>query len=143
MKPVDGRLQTGEHILSKIIEDEVSDARVVIAKFNEDSGLLEMSTSTDLREMDKDRLQSEVNEVIGRNLQVTRTTKSRQKAEKEVDLGNIPSFVQKVTIVEIEGFDKRPCRDPHVENTSQIGTFRILKLERVGNERYRFTFDVG
>jgi len=29
--------------------------------------------------------------------------------------------VKEIRIVEIEGFDKTPCKDPHVENTSQIG----------------------
>jgi Ser-tRNA(Ala) deacylase AlaX len=50
--------------------------------------------------------------------------------------------VRQVRIVEIEGFDKTPCKDPHVENTSEIGYFAILRVERVGKDRYRFLFEV-
>ena len=143
MKPNEGRLQTAEHILSRIIERKVSDARVVIAKFKEESGLLEMTTETDLREeLDLNEIQDGVCEIIRKELPVHKSTKKREEAEKEVDLSNIPSFVQDVRIVEIEDFDKRPCRDPHVNNTQEIGNFKILSLKRVGNNRYRFTFQV-
>jgi Ser-tRNA(Ala) deacylase AlaX len=50
--------------------------------------------------------------------------------------------VKKIRIVEIESFDKTPCKDPHVENTSEIGYFEILKVERKGKDRYRFVFTV-
>ena len=73
---------------------------------------------------------------------VSRTTKKREEAEKEVDLSGIPKFVQEVTIVDIEGFDKRPCRDPHVDNTNKIGKFEILSMDRVGNNRYRLPFQL-
>jgi misacylated tRNA(Ala) deacylase len=54
----------------------------------------------------------------------------------------LPPSVEKVRIVEIEGFDKTPCKDPHVEKTGEIGYFAILKVERVGKDRYRFVFKV-
>lgn len=142
MKPNEGRLQTAEHILAKIIEDKISDAKVVIAKFKEESGLLEMASQTDLRELNKNEIQDEVNKIIKKELPVHKYTKKREEIEKEVDLSNIPSSIQDVRIVEIEGFDKRPCRDPHVNNTNEIGNFEILSIERVGTNRYRFIFKV-
>ena len=56
---------------------------------------------------------------------------------------SIPDSVQEVRIVEIVGFDKRPCRDPHVQNTKEIGEFIITKPKRVGKDRYRFKFTVS
>ena len=142
LKPNEGRLQTSEHILAKIIEGKASDAVIGISKFTEDSGLLEITAQRDLREFNTRELQDEVNRAISRNLPVRKTLKQRAEAEKEVDLRKVPSSVKEVRIIDIEGFDKRPCRDPHVDNTGQIGNFRILSLERVGSNRYRIVFKV-
>lgn len=142
MKPNEGRLQTAEHILAKIIEDQISNAKVGIAKFKEESGLLEIITQTDLREFNQNNIQNEVNKTIKKELLVHKSTSRREEAEKEIDLSKVPSTVQDIRIVEISGFDKRPCRDPHVDNTNEIGNFVILSVKRVGNNRYRFTFKV-
>ena len=142
MKPIEGRLQTAEHILAKIIEDKISDAKVGIAKFEEESGILEIITQTNLRNLNQNEIQNEVNHIIKKELSVHKSVKKREDAKKEVDLSKVPSFVRDIRIVEIDGFDKRPCRDPHVDNTSEIGIFRIFKIKRVGNNRYRFTFRV-
>jgi Ser-tRNA(Ala) deacylase AlaX len=123
MKQNDGRLQTGEHILAKIIEDKIDDAKTGFVKFEEDHGLVEFSSSQDLRELDLKKLQNEINFVIKRNLPVHISMKNRKEAEKEVNLRKVPDFVQEIRIVDIEGFDKRACKDPHVDNTSQIGNF--------------------
>ncbi len=45
--------------------------------------------------------------------------------------------------VEIKDFDKRPCKDLHVDNTQEIGYFHILKIERAGKDRYRIIFTVN
>ena len=142
MKPNEGRLQTAEHILAKIIESKVSDALVGVCKFKEDSGILEIITQTDLRELNLNELQDGVNRIIRKELPVHKIVKPRDEAEKEVNLRKVPDFVKEIRIVEIESFDKRPCIDPHVDNTNQIGKLVILSLERAGNNRYRFIFRV-
>ena len=142
MKPIEGRLQTAEHILSRTLESRLPDAKFIIAKFEESSGRMEIATKEDLRKIDRTSLQDEANSVIKKNLQVSKFIMNREDAQKEFDLTRLPSSIEKVRIVEIEGFDKTPCKDPHVENTGSIGYFEILKVERVGRDRYRFVFDV-
>lgn len=142
MKPNEGRLQSAEHILGKILEDRFSDLVMGISKFKEDEALLEVTSSADLREADIKEIEEKVNEVIKRELPVHKPILKREEAEKEVDLRKVPSFVKEVTIIDIEGFDKRPCRDPHVNNTKEIGNFKLVNIERVGNNRYRFVFKV-
>ena len=115
---------------------------VGISKFKEDSGLLEITSAADPRGLDMGGLESEVNSVIKRGLPVHKPTMERAEAEKVADLRKVPSSVTKVTIIDIAGFDTRPCRDPHVSNTGEIGHFKILGLEKVGNGRYRFVFTV-
>jgi len=142
LKPNEGRLQTAEHILCKVLEGRANDAVMGISKFKEDSGLLEITTAADARTFDLGALQDEVNAVISKGLPVHKTVKKREDAEKEVDLRKVPQSVTEVMIVDIERFDKRPCRDPHVGNTSQIGKFVIRGVEKAGSNRYRFTFKV-
>ena len=142
MNPNEGRLQTAEHILARTLERKFSDAEFVIAKFDDNIGHMEISSETDLRKVDRTMLQAEINGVIGKNLRVNKYIIEREEAEKQFDLKRLPSNVKEVRIVEIEGFDKTPCKDPHVENTSEIGHFEILKVEKAGKGRYRFVFRV-
>ncbi len=143
MKPNEGRLQTGEHILARIIQTKIKDAKVVIAKFDkENEGSVDFSTSTDLKEFALKELEKETNEQIKKGLTVKKTVYQRKEIESEFDLSKIPESVKEIRIVEVEGFDKRPCRDPHVDNTKEIGYFVITKVENAGKDRYRFTFTV-
>lgn len=143
MKSNEGRLQSAEHILGKTLENKFNDLVMGISKFKEDEGYLEVTSSVDLREIAITEIEDKVNEIVKKELPVHKRVLKREEAEKEVDLRKVPSFVKEVTIIDIEGFDKRPCRDPHVNNTKEIGYFKIKNIERVGNNRYRFVFIVS
>jgi Ser-tRNA(Ala) deacylase AlaX len=142
MKPNEGRLQTAEHILARTIEHTFPGTKFIISTFKENSGKIEVYAETDLRKIDLEKLQDGVNGVIQMNLQVNKHIILREKAEKEYDLTRLPASVKEVRIVEIEGFDKTPCKDPHVDNTSQIGHFAIFKIKKTGKNHYRFDFTV-
>jgi Ser-tRNA(Ala) deacylase AlaX len=142
MKPNEGRLQTAEHILARTIEHNIPETKFIISTFKENSGKIEVYAKTDLRRIDLAKLQNQANKVIQSNLQVRKYVIQRNEAETEFDLARLPSSVKEIRIVEIEGFDKTPCKDPHVENTSQIGHFEILKVKKVGKNSYRFDFKV-
>ncbi|MBW2970865.1 hypothetical protein KY320_01760 [Candidatus Woesearchaeota archaeon] len=141
MKPIEGRLQTGEHILVRILEKK-ADAQIVIAKFYEDYGSVDVSCATDMRQLDKTELEDRVNQVIQKNLAVKISEIPREQANDLPNITNVPEAVRRIRTVEIFGFDKRACKDPHVSNTSEIGKFRIIKVKRVGKDRYRFEFSV-
>ena len=143
MKPNEGRLQTAEHILARTIEHNLPESKFIISAFKENSGKIEIYAKTDLRRIDLAKLQKQVNTIIKRNLQVRKYVVQRNEAEAEFDLARLPSSVKEIRIVQIEDFDKTPCKDPHVENTSQIGHFEILKVKKVGKNSYRFDFKVN
>lgn len=67
MKPNEGRLQTAEHILVKVLRNRL-DVVIGISKFGEDSGLLEVVSQKDLRTIDIKELEDEVNKVVKQNL---------------------------------------------------------------------------
>jgi Ser-tRNA(Ala) deacylase AlaX len=140
MNPNEGRLQTAEHILNKIVEKMVLGYRMVICRFSADFGVLEVESMDDLTTFNMLEFQDKVNIVITKNLPVTKYVLPREEADKSFDLRRLPRSVTEVRIVDIEGFDARPCKDPHVENTSEIGKFLLSSLEKVGKDRYRFTF---
>jgi Ser-tRNA(Ala) deacylase AlaX len=142
MKPNEGRLQTAEHILARTIESNIPDTRFIISKFEESSGKIEVSAKTDMRKIDLKKLQNDVNAVIQRKIQVKKYIIQREEAKTKFDLTRLPSSVKEIRIVEIEGFDKTPCKDPHAENTSQIGYFEILKVKKTGKDHYRIVFKV-
>ena len=135
------KLPTAEHILAKILEDRFN-VKVGICKFTDEVGTLEVYSEVDLREVDVKELEDEINRVISKNLDVKKYVLPREEAEKIVDLWKVPVHVKKIRIVDIEEFDKRPCKDDHVDNTKEIGRIRIQNVERVGKDRYRFLFVV-
>jgi misacylated tRNA(Ala) deacylase len=143
MKPNEGRLQTAEHILARTIEHNIPGSKFIISTFKENSGKIEVHSETDLRRIDQVKLQNQVNAVIQKNLNVKKYILQRKEAETQFDLTRLPASVKEIRIVEIEGFDKTPCKDPHVENTSQIGHFEILKVKKTGKNSYRFDFKVN
>jgi Ser-tRNA(Ala) deacylase AlaX len=142
MKPNEGRLQTAEHILARTIELTIPNSKFIISTFKEDSGKIEVYAETDLRKIDLSKLSNDVNAIIQKKLEVKKYVVQREEAETEFDLTRLPSSVKEIRIVEIEGFDKTPCKDPHVENTSEIGYFEILKVKRTGKDRYKLVFKV-
>jgi Ser-tRNA(Ala) deacylase AlaX len=143
MEPNQGRLQTAEHILVKIIEQIYADEVLIgISKFKEDSGHLEVTSEMDFRTMDVEKVQSLVNAIISKNLVVDKFISPRCEVEKYFDLRRVPCELTQLRVVQIGDFDKRPCKDPHVVNTSQIGKFKISKIKRAGRGRYRIIFSV-
>jgi len=143
MKPSEGRLQTSEHILARTVENKVEDVTVVIARFPDTHGIVEFSSTKNLRELDWDAIEQEVNEVITRDLTITITHLERKDAEQQFDLSRIPEALKEIRIVSIQDFDTRPCKDPHASHTSEIGRLRIESMKRVGKDRYRVRFSVS
>ena len=84
-----------------------------------------------------------VNEVIGRNLDVTIDFVSRDEAAAIVDLGKLPENVSEtLRIVRVGDYDTCACIGAHVKNTSEIGTFKILSHD-FADGRWRVRWKVS
>lgn len=142
MSNIKSRLSTVEHILARVLENKFSDLKVRIVRFYENYGEVEFLCSTDLRNTSKDELEKSVQSVVDLNLNIKEENLSREEAAKKIDLSRISKEFDIVRIISIGDFDCRGCGDPHVENTSDIGKFEILKVRRVGDSRYRYKFRV-
>ena len=73
------------------------------------------------------RIEAAVNEVIGRNLDVTIEYMPREQAAAIVDLSKLPEDASEtLRIVRVGDYDACACIGAHVKNTAEIGTFKIL-----------------
>lgn len=72
-------------------------------------------------------IESEVNKAIAADLDVTIEFMSREQAAGIVDLSKLPEDAsQTLRIVRIGDYDACACIGAHVENTSEIGLFKII-----------------
>lgn len=73
------------------------------------------------------QIEAAVNEVIGRNLDVTVEFMPREQAAAVVDLSKLPEDASEtLRIVRVGDYDACACIGAHVNNTSEIGSFRII-----------------
>lgn len=81
-----------------------------------------------------------VNEVIAQNLPVTTEFCTRDKVPAGIDLGKLPADASDtLRIVRVGNYDACACIGTHVENTSEIGSFKIISHSWEGSTlRLRF-----
>ena len=88
------------------------------------------------------QIESVVNEVIGRNLDVTVEYLTHAEAAGIVDLSKLPEGVSEtLRIVRVGDYDACACAGAHVKNTAEIGTFKILSHD-FENGRWRVRWKV-
>ena len=72
-------------------------------------------------------IESKVNAVIEQNLDVTIEFMTREQAAAIVDLSKLPEDASDtLRIVRIGDYDACACIGAHVQNTSEIGTFKVI-----------------
>ena len=72
-------------------------------------------------------VEAKVNEVIAQNLEVTVDFMTREQAASIVDLSKLPEDASEILrIVRIGDYDACACIGAHVQNTNEIGTFKII-----------------
>ena len=72
-------------------------------------------------------IESKVNDVIAQNLDVTIEFMNHEQAAAIVDLSKLPEDASDtVRIVRIGDYDACACIGAHVQNTSEIGTFKVI-----------------
>lgn len=88
-------------------------------------------------------IEAKVNEVISRSLPVTVEFVPRSEAASIVDLSKLPEDVSDtLRIVRVGDYDACACIGAHVNNTSEIGKFRIISHDFAeGRWRVRFRLE--
>ena len=95
-------------------------------------------TAEDIAEIER-----KVNEIIAQNLPVTMEYMPKEEARALFDLSKLPEDASEtLRIIRIGDYDACPCLGTHVQNTSEIGTFRISST-RYENGVFRIVFRLG
>ena len=88
-------------------------------------------------------IEQRVNDVIEQNLPATVSFVDRLQVPVEVDLSKLPEDASNtVRIVSIGDYDKCACIGSHVQNTSEIGKFKIISTDYADSKlRIRFKLE--
>jgi len=133
-------MHTAEHILNQTMGrmfacQRSKNAHIERKKSKCDYLLAEEPTAETLAEVER-----KVNEVIDQHLPVTIEFLTYEEAKNIADLSKLPENVsQTLRIIRVGDYDACACIGEHVENTSEIGHFKLLNCDyNDGRLRLRF-----
>jgi alanyl-tRNA synthetase len=143
------RLHTATHLLHHVLRDMFGESvKQMGSAITTEKARFDFTKDERLSDEEMAELEKNVQHAINNQLEVEK----REMSEKEArELGAIGLFGEKygdvVTIYTVQDtqgriFSREFCGGPHVLNTKDIGTFKILKQKSVGQGLKRIEFDV-
>lgn len=133
-------MHTAEHILNQTMVrmfgcPRSKNAHIERKKSKCDYLLAEEPSAETMAEVEK-----RVNEVIAQELPVTVEFIPKDEAAAIVDLSKLPDEASEtLRIVRVGDYDACACIGTHIQNTSEIGTFKMLNYDYAdGRLRLRF-----
>ena len=133
-------MHTAEHILNQTMVrmfgcPRSRNAHIERKKSKCDYQLNAMPTEQQVAE-----IETRVNEVINRHLDVSIEFVDRSNVPPEVDLSKLPDDASEtLRLVRIGDYDLCACAGTHVRNTAEIGSFKIISHDwNNGTWRLRF-----
>ena len=133
-------MHTAEHILNQTMVrmfgcPRSKNAHIEKKKSKCDYELPEAPTAEMMMEVER-----RINEVIDQHLPISIEFMSKSEAEQLVDLSKLPDEASEtLRIVRIGDYDACACIGTHVNNTSEIGHFKMLTYDYTeGRLRLRF-----
>jgi misacylated tRNA(Ala) deacylase len=142
-KEVDPRMHSAEHILTATLMALFGCARPFTTHLEQKKSKADYGYARDLTEEETNQVEARVNEVIARDLSVWEEFLPRSEAQGLYDLARLPQGAgETVRIVHIGDYDACPCNGNHVNQTSDIGRFRIVSTTyESGALRVRFKLE--
>ncbi|MDD3264109.1 MAG: alanyl-tRNA editing protein [Candidatus Nanoarchaeia archaeon] len=138
------RIHSAMHVLSGFIFQELG---VIVGGNNID--LDKSRVDFILENFDRDlfyNLVEKANEFIKNSVEIKKYILLRDEAMKDESLfrltKDLPENLDRIRVVEIDGFDKQACGGTHLNNVDEIGRIELLKLENKGKNNRRMYFTV-
>lgn len=133
-------MHTTEHILNGTMDQLFGYGRAFSSHVEKKKSKCDYHFDRPLTEEEIQKIENTVNEVISRNLDVTEDFIGREEAEQQFNLSRLPeSAGEMLRIIRIGDYDACPCIGTHVQNTSEIGRFKIISSDyNEGVLRIRF-----
>ena len=131
---------TTEHIVNRTMVNLFGCGRAVSAHIERKKSKLDFALPQCPTETQIAQIEEMVNEVLRRNLPVTMEFISQDEAVGRFDMKRLPQDASEtVRVVHVGDYDECLCIGAHVENTSEIGTFKIISHDyKEGIFRMRF-----
>lgn len=134
-------MHTCEHIVNRTMVNLFNCGRAISAHIEKKKSKLDFNfgartiTDEDIR-----KIEETVNNIIKQNLDVTTEFITQEEASSRFDLNRLPENASDtVRVVKVGDYDECLCIGLHVENTSEIGTFKIISYDQnEGILRMRF-----
>ena len=133
-------MHTAEHILNATMVKMFGCPRSRNAHIERKKSKCDYQLAAAPTEAQIQEIEARVNEVIGRNLDVTVEYVDRDHIPPEVDLSKLPADASEtLRLIRIGDYDICACAGTHVQNTAEIGSFKIISHDyNDGTWRVRF-----
>ena len=120
-------MHTCEHIVNRTMINLFGCGRAVSAHIEKKKSKLDYAIPQPLSDEDIAKIEETVNSVIAQNLDVTTEFITQKETADRFDLKRLPENASDtVRIVKVGNYDECLCIGLHVNNTSEIGTFKII-----------------
>lgn len=120
------RMHSAEHILNQAMVRKFDCGRCFSAHVNPKKSKCDYRFDRDLTDDEAKEVEAAVNSAISARLEVTEEMVSLEEAARNFNLTRLPDGVESVRIVRIGDYDSCPCIGEHVDNTAEIGEFRMI-----------------
>lgn len=129
-----------EHILNQTMIRMFGCGRSKNAHIERKKSKCDYALPTSPTEVQIAEIETRVNEIISMHLPVTIDYISQEEARGTFNLDKLPDDASEtLRIVKVGDYDACPCIGLHVENTSEIGAFKIISYDyNEGILRLRF-----
>lgn len=133
-------MHTCEHIVNRTMINLFNCGRSIEAHIEKNKSKLDYALPNELSEKDIIQIEEKVNEIINLNLPISIEYIKQEEAIDKFDLNRLPeNATETIRIVRVGDYDECPCIGVHVDETSQIGKFKIISHSyENGKLRIRF-----
>ncbi|MCW8848758.1 MAG: hypothetical protein OQJ81_02170 [Melioribacteraceae bacterium] len=120
-------MHTAEHILNQTMLRLHTKDRSFTTHIERKKSKVDYYFDRDLTEEEKQEIELKVNDVINQHLDVNEKFIHIDEAKDKYNLVRLPEDAgDQIRIIQIGDYDSCPCIGQHVNNTSEIGEFKIL-----------------
>ena len=143
------KLHTVTHILHQALRTLFGEnIRQMGSSITDEKARFDFSFERRLEEKELEQVRQTVQNIIDKKLEMKILDTTSENAKK---LGAIGLFGEKYgesvtiyTLTDIDGivYSREFCTGPHVQNSSEIGIFKILKQKSLGQNAKRLEFDI-
>ncbi len=121
------QMHSAEHILNQTMVRMFNCGRSFSNHIEKKKSKCDYHFERDLTGAELEEIERRVNEVIQNDLKVVEEFISKDDAEKEYNLTNLPEEAgDTIRIIKIGDYDTCPCSGLHISHTKEIGRFKII-----------------